>query len=69
MKDKINPDHYKAWWIEAIDYLKAKLWKDWFEWYLVWNIIKYTSRYKMKNWREDILKAEWYIKKLLESLK
>ena len=32
------------------------------------NIIKYISRYKLKNGLEDVLKAKKYIELLLESL-
>jgi len=69
MKDNINPDHYKQGWIETIDYIKAKLSPEAFEWYLAGNILKYVSRYNMKNWIEDIVKAEWYINRLINEKK
>lgn len=66
MSDKINPEHYKVGWIETIDYLQAKLNVEWFEGYLVGNILKYVSRYNHKNWLEDLKKSKWYINKLIE---
>ena len=40
-----------------------------FEGYLQGNIIKYISRYRHKNNSlEDVLKAEWYIKRLIKEL-
>ncbi len=64
-KDNINPSHYKSWWIECIDAIQSALTQEEFEWYLKWNILKYTWREKMKNWLEDINKSQWYIKKLI----
>ena len=64
MKDNINPDHYKKWWIEPIDYITANDMN-----FCEWNIIKYISRYKDKNWLEDLEKAQFYINKLIEGYK
>jgi hypothetical protein len=69
-KDVVNhPDHYTSGGIEVIDYMKAKMSEEQFEGYLLGNIIKYTSRYQQKNGVEDLLKAEWYIKKLVAEKK
>ena len=60
-KNNINPAHYKQGKIEVIDFiLDQKL--D----YLESNIVKYICRYKLKNGIEDLEKAEWYLKKLIE---
>lgn len=64
--DKINPDHYTSGGIETIDYINAKMTPAQFEGFLLGNIIKYTSRYQYKNGLEDLKKAEWYLKKLIE---
>lgn len=64
-KDVINPDHYKAGGIEAIDYMKAKMSPEAFEGYLQGNVIKYVSRYKLKNGIEDLKKANWYLNRLI----
>ena len=62
-QDMVNhPDHYTQWNIEVIDFiLDQKLW------YLESNIVKYICRYRYKNWVEDLLKAEWYLQKLIKS--
>lgn len=65
-KDNINPDHYTYGGIETIDYLEAKLSKEAFEGFLAGNILKYVSRYNKKNGTEDLLKAEWYLNRLIE---
>jgi len=63
VQDMVNhPNHYTRWNIEVIDFiLDQKLW------YLESNIVKYICRYKYKNWVEDLLKAEWYLQKLIKS--
>jgi hypothetical protein len=67
--DNVNqPAHYKAGGIETIDYLKAKMSKEMFEGFLLGNVLKYTSRYRDKNGREDLEKARWYLNKLLEGM-
>ena len=37
--------------------------------FLEGNVIKYLCRYKKKNGKEDLLKALWYLERILESLK
>lgn len=64
----VDPDHYKVGGIETIDYMKAKMTKEQYEGYLLGNIIKYTSRYQYKNGKEDLLKADKYLKELINSL-
>lgn len=59
-----NPVHYTAGGIETIDYIKAKLTPDQYEGFLRGNVIKYTSRYHLKNGTEDLQKAAWYLDKL-----
>ena len=60
--DLINtPPHYTKGWIEPIDYtISNKL--DFCE----GNVIKYVTRYKYKNWLEDLKKARFYLNKLIE---
>ena len=67
-EDKVNrPNHYTHGGIETIDYLKAKLSKEEFIGFCKGNIIKYTSREALKGGKEDMKKAEWYLKKLIEA--
>lgn len=65
--DPVNrPAHYTHGGIETIDYLKAKMSPEMFEGFLLGNVLKYTSRYREKNGRQDLEKARWYLNKLLE---
>lgn len=67
--DSVNhPSHYADTKIETIDYIVDKLSNEAFEGYCVGNILKYVSRYKKKNGVEDLKKAEWYLKKLIEEM-
>ena len=63
IKDNINPNHYKRGDIEVIDFILDQNFN-----YLEGNIIKYVSRYKDKNGLEDLKKAQWYLKRLTETL-
>jgi hypothetical protein len=57
-----NPPHYTAWWIEPINYIIANNLN-----FCEWNIVKYITRYKLKNWIQDLKKVEFYIKKIIET--
>ena len=59
-KDNINPEHYIQG-IECIDYITSKNMS-----FLEGNVIKYVTRYKMKNGLEDLKKAQWYLNRLIE---
>jgi hypothetical protein len=66
--DQINkPLHYNMGKIETIEYIEQIV-KDLqgIEAVYVGNIIKYISRYQYKNKVEDLLKAQWYLNKLIE---
>ena len=60
-----SPFHYTQGDIECIDAIKAAT-GDGYEYYLQGNILKYLWRYRYKNGVEDLKKAEWYLKKLIE---
>lgn len=67
LNDNINhPNHYTNGAIETIDIIKNNV-AD-FPSYLEGNILKYMSRYRHKNGVEDLLKARWYLDKLLSEL-
>jgi len=57
----INPAHYKQGSIETIEYILDKNMN-----YLEGNVVKYISRYKMKNGLEDLHKAKWYLDRLIK---
>lgn len=65
-QDNVNsPVHYNQAGIECIDAIEAAL-DEGFEYYLQGNVMKYLWRYRYKNGAEDLKKAEWYNKKLIE---
>ena len=59
-EDNINPEHYTQG-IECIDYITSKNMS-----FLEGNVVKYVTRYKMKNGLEDLVKAQWYLTRLIE---
>lgn len=61
LKENVSPAHYKQGSIETIEYILDQEMN-----YLEGNIIKYVSRYKLKNGIEDLHKARWYLDKLIE---
>ena len=63
--DNVNsPLHYTQWNIEVIDFIMDQKMD-----YLEGNCVKYISRWKYKNWLEDLLKAQWYLQKLIDKNK
>lgn len=61
MSDTVDhPGHYTQGKIECWDYIIDKDMN-----YLEGNIIKYVTRYKDKNGKEDLLKAREYLDKLI----
>ena len=70
--DPVNiPAHYKLGnGVECIDYIKQVLTPEEFKGYCHGNLIKYQHRHGYKgNPVEDIEKAEWYLRKMLETMK
>jgi hypothetical protein len=66
MTDNVNsPSHYTQGSIETIDIIEDKLSPEMFEGYLVGNIIKYVTRYRLKGGLEDLQKAQWYLNRLI----
>ena len=59
-EDKINPSYYRKG-IETTDYIVSHDMN-----YVEGNIIKYVTRYKEKNGLQDLLKAEWYLNRLIK---
>ena len=67
--DVNNPQHYNANGLETIDLIKQSMSIEEFKGYLKGNILKYVCRYRHKHSSEpkkDLLKAQWYLTKLLE---
>lgn len=66
-EDTVNhPPHYNKGGLEAIDYIEQQL-EGGFADYLEGNVLKYIHRWRYKNGIEDLKKAEWYLKKLIET--
>ena len=67
-QESINPSHYTPGGIQPIDYMKAKLTPEEYQGFLKGNVIKYIAREKLKNGKEDIYKAQWYLDRLVNEL-
>lgn len=67
MGDVINkPSHYHEGHVDVIGFAKMQLPPDQLIGFCRINILKYITRYDKKNGIEDLKKAEFYIKKLIE---
>lgn len=68
MGDKVNhPSHYtEGRKYETIDVIADNLTEEGFEGFCIGCVFKYISRYRKKNGLEDLKKAEWYLKKIIE---
>ncbi len=65
MTDMVNaPPHYTTGKIEVLDFIEDQKFG-----YLDGQVIKYVARYRHKNGLEDLLKAKFYLKRLIASLK
>lgn len=68
--DPVNsPSHYGQGKIEAIDYIQDFLTKEEYIGYLRGNIAKYMHRFRYKNGVEDLQKAQWYLGRLIETMR
>lgn len=69
-KDTVNhPSHYTHGSIECIDIISNMTAdKAGIEAFCVGNVVKYLYRYHQKGGVEDVKKADWYLKKLVEVL-
>ena len=66
MSEKVNhPDHYGG---ESNPYEAIKVIEAWDLNFHLGNVVKYISRWHMKNGKEDLLKARHYIEILIEEL-
>lgn len=65
---KVHPKHYTYSKYECIDVLKDILGEEGFKEFCRGNVFKYLWRYNHKNGKEDLLKAKYYLEKLVEVL-
>lgn len=67
--DNVNhPAHYANKNIEVLDYIKDTVTDDGYEGYVVGNVIKYVSRYRLKGGIEDLKKAQFYLNDLIGTM-
>lgn len=65
-QDMVNhPPHYNTGDIEVISYIEDKLSYDGLMGYFSGNVIKYISRYRHKGGLQDVLKAGWYLNRMI----
>lgn len=68
--DPVNkPIHYNQGGIECIDAIEASMTNEGFCNYCKGNIMKYLWRWENKNKKQDLLKAQWYLNRLINSIK
>lgn len=69
MHDPVNsPSHYAQGGIESIEAIQASMSEEAFKGFLKGNCQKYLWRYENKNGKEDLLKCQWYLNKLIETI-
>lgn len=65
--DMVNhPSHYETGKFECIEVMEEALGTDAVKGFCLCNAFKYIYRCRNKNGMEDIKKADWYLKKLIE---
>ena len=64
----VHPSHYNRTSVEVIDTLRGMLTDDEYRGFLIGNVVKYISRYSLKNGIEDIKKAKYYLNLLEKDL-
>ena len=68
-EDLVNhPFHYTTDGIECIEAIEAQLTPEEYKGYLKGNVAKYLWREKQTGGKQSLEKAEWYLKRLLQSL-
>ena len=71
--EEVNkPSHYNSNTMETTDLIRDSMESEEYRGYLKGNIFKYVSRYRYKeqeNPYKDLLKAQWYLCKLIEDVK
>lgn len=69
VKDVVNsPDHYASGKFECIDAIESSMSKEAFLGYLKGNVQKYMWRYQKKGGVESLKKAEWHLKRMIDTL-
>jgi len=63
--NQIGGDHYQKE-IQPWDYMRVVMSEEAFKGFLWGNCLKYMSRWEEKGGRQDLLKAQHYLEKLIE---
>ena len=66
--NNVVPNHYNRTSVEVIDTLRGMMTDDEYRGFLIGNVVKYISRYSLKNGIEDIKKAKYYLNLLEKDL-
>ena len=64
----VHPNHYNRTSVEVIATIKGMSTTSEYRGFLIGNVVKYISRYSMKNGIEDIKKARYYLDLLEKDL-
>jgi len=65
--DNVNhPSHYKGAGIECIEAIEAQMTPNEYRGYLKGNVLKYIWREHQKGGYESLLKAQWYLNRLID---
>ena len=62
----IRPNYYRRNGLDLFDFFEWMMPKPWVIGFYVLNIIKYVVRFPKKNGREDLLKAQTYLSRLIK---
>ena len=66
-EDPVNsPKHYARGGIEVIEVLEKKMSPEAFKGFLMGNVLKYVLRHEYKNGKQDLEKASWYLRKMID---
>lgn len=68
LSNVVHPSHYNRTSVEVIDTLRGMMTDDEYRGFLIGNVVKYISRYSLKNGIEDIKKAKYYLNLLEKDL-
>lgn len=66
MNEQIGGSHYQELGIEPLEVMRSWFGKEGYEAYLLGNVIKYLARYPKKGGKEDLLKAQHYLRLFLK---
>ena len=63
-----HPQHYQTEGIECIDAIRAQMTDEEYRGFLKGNVLKYMWRERKKGGTESLMKAQWYLNKLVTDI-